>query len=260
MAPSVVDCEAMIAACDAAGVRLMIAYRLHFEEASLQALEKVRDGTIGDPQSFSSVFSHMVKEGDVRTRAVPGGGALFDLGPYCVNAARTLFGEEPVEVFGWQTVREGIDEMTAALLKFSEGRIAQFTVHQGASFVSELRITGTTGDLRLDPAYEYAEGLKEFLTVDEETHQKKFAARDQFAPELIYFAQCLLDGDEPEPSGEEGLCDVRVLSAIVQSAQSGKAVTLAPFERRQHPDPSRQIIKRPPVAKVEPVNAPAPSR
>ncbi len=260
MAPTVEDCVAMMSACSEAGVRLMIAYRLHFEEASLRALEDVRNGAIGAPLSFSSVFSHCVKDDDVRALNVPGGGALFDLGPYCINAARTLFGEEPVEVFGWQVLKNGVDEATTALLKFSGDRIAQFTVHQGASSVQELRITGTAGDLRLDPAYEYKEGLKTFLTVDEETKTKKYAARDQFAPEIIYFAQCLLDGDEPEPSGEEGLCDVRVISAIRMSAQSGKAVTLEPYERRQHPDPSRQIINKPPVPKVQTINAPSPSR
>ncbi len=260
MAPSVEDCLAMMHACDAAGVQLMIAYRLHFEEASLKALETVRDGRLGELSSFSSVFSHDVVRGDVRTQQVPGAGALFDLGPYCVNAARTLFGDEPTEVFGWQVNDGAVDVMTTALLKFPGDRLAQFTVNQGAAAVSELRIVGSKGDLRLDPAYEYVKGLKEFLTLDEQTKQKSYEARDQFAPELIYFARCLLDGEEPEPSGEEGLCDVRVLTAIVQSASTGKAVPLAPFERKQHLNPDEQLIKKPKVRKVKPVNAPSPSR
>lgn len=260
MAPTVADCEAMMAACEQAGVRLMIAYRLHFEEANLKALEAVREGAIGDLKSFSSQFSHDVKDDDIRAQDLPGAGALFDLGPYCLNAARTLFGDEPIEVFGWQVLKNAVDVTTCALLKFPGDRLAQFTVSQGAAAVEEMRIVGTSGDLRLEPAYEYKKGLKQFLTVDEKTTPTSYPQRDQFAPQLVYFARCLLDGEDPEPNGEEGLCDVRVLAAIVESAQTGRPVTLAPFERSQHPDPAEQIINKPKARKVKPINAPSPSR
>ena len=264
MALSVNDCEAMLDACAVADVKLMIAYRLHFEEANLRAIEAVRDGKIGDPLLFSSVFTHQVKAGDIRARGEAGGGALYDLGPYCVNAARSLFGDEPIEVFAWRIIGRDprfadVDETTTAVLKFPDERMAQFTVGQSASSVSEYRVVGTAGDLRLDPAYEYVGELKEHLTIDEKTRTKTFARRDQFAPELVYFSRCIIDDEEPEPSGEEGMCDVRVLEAIVQSAQSGRPVQLAPFERSNHPDISQEM-KKPPVGKIEPVNAPSPSR
>src|SRR5919204_304134 len=72
-------------------------------------------------------FAHARENSDL------GGGALYDLGTYCVNAARYLFRAEPTEVIGFEVMgRNGhpadVDEMTSALLCFSEGRIAQFTV------------------------------------------------------------------------------------------------------------------------------------
>ena len=257
------DCEAMILACDENDVRLMIAYRLHFEAANLRAIEIVQSGELGEPLFFSSTFGHEVREGDIRTQAELGGGALFDLGIYCVNAARNLFREEPEEVFGVQVGRdprfEQVDETVSALLRFPGGRVAQFTASQNSADVSEFRIIGTRGDLRVDPAYEYYDQLKYHLTVDGKTKVVEFPKSDQFAPELLHFADSILNDQDPEPSGEEGLADVRVLEAIAESTRSSRPVTLEPFVRSTRP--GRELEQRKPaVRKPKVVRAPSPSR
>src|SRR5207237_1034396 len=115
------DCEAMIRAAAAGGVKLMVAYRLHFEEANTQAIELVQAGEIGEPQLFTSTFCLNVKEGNIRLQRDLGGGVLYDLGVYCINAARYLFRDEPEEVLamsaksGEPRFRE-VDEMTSAIL------------------------------------------------------------------------------------------------------------------------------------------------
>lgn len=262
MATSVEDCLAMIRATQAAGVKLMIAYRLHFEEANLRAIELVRAGRIGDPRLLLATLTQQVRPGDVRTRSSEGGGALLDEGPYCVNAARYLFGEEPIEVFGTANVgdprAQGVDETTAALLRFPAGRLALFAVSQAAAGTTQFRVVGTEGDLRVEPAFDYVGERRHFLTVQGKTEENAFPARDQFAPELLYFSQCILDGAEPEPSGEEGLADVRVLVAIQESARQGRPVGLAPFQRTRRPAPD-QLIVRPPVEQPPTVNAPSPT-
>jgi glucose-fructose oxidoreductase len=92
MAVTVADCERMIAAAREHDVRLMIAYRLHFEHVNLKAVGILKDGGIGDAKLFNSTFSMRVRPGDIRTQRVLGGGTLFDIGIYCVNAARSLPG------------------------------------------------------------------------------------------------------------------------------------------------------------------------
>ncbi len=264
MAGTVLDCEAMIAATRAAGVKLMIAYRLHFEEANLTAVERVRQGEIGEPLIFSSVFTQQVRKGDIRTRSDLGGGAIYDMGIYCINAARYLFRAEPVEVFAVQVKgnddRFGdVDRTTTAILTFPGGRIAQFTSSQGAADVDEYRIVGTRGDIRLEPAFAYAKGISEFMTLDGSTHEKSYPRRDQFAPEVVYFSECIVRDVVPEPSGEEGLCDVRILAAIEASARTGERVPLPPFDRKVRP--SRRLeMSMPAVSKVETVHAPSPNR
>jgi predicted dehydrogenase len=254
------ECMAMIRAAERNRIKLMIAYRLHFEEANLKAVELVRSGKLGEPRLFNSVFAMQVREGNIRTEEELGGGTLYDLGIYCINAARYLFQDEPGEVFaasaGGRDARfKEIDEMTSAVLRFPGGRSAVFTSSFGAADASAYRLLGTKGSLRVDPAYEYAMGLKHELTIDGKITRRTFRKRDQFAPELIYFSDCIRKDREPEPSGWEGLADVRVIRALQRSARIGKTVKLRSFARRKRPT-LRQEIKRPAVARPpEPIHA-----
>jgi predicted dehydrogenase len=253
------DCERMIDACHENDVKLMVAYRLHFEEINLKAVELVRRGRIGDPKFFNSSFSMTVKAGDIRTTKALGGGTLYDIGVYCINAARYLFRAEPKEVMAisvnsGKKALEEIDESTGALLRFDGERVAAFVTSFGAADVGSYRIVGTKGQLYVDPAYEYAEGLAYELTVNGKTLRKRIGKRDQFAPELLYFSDCVLKDRQPEPSGEEGLQDVRIVEALYESAETGKAVSIPPFEKTKRPT-GRQRISRPGVDKPELVKA-----
>ena len=69
----------------------------------------------------------------------------------------------------------------------------------------------------------------------------------------------MLEGTEPEPSGEEGLQDVRIVTALYESAEIGTAVQLPPYEPERRPDPAQEI-RRPPVDKPETVNVLEPHR
>ena len=264
MAVTVDECEAMIEACETHRVKLMIAYRLHFEEINLKAVELVRRGRIGEPKFFNSSFSMTVKQGDIRTRKRMGGGTLYDIGVYCINAARYLFRAEPKEVMAI-SVNSGaaklaeIDESTGALLRFFDDkggeRVAAFITSFNAADVASYRIVGTKGQLHVDPAYEYAEGLAYELTVNGRTTRKRIGQRDQFAPQLLYFSDCILKNRMPEPSGREGLQDVRIVQALYESAETGKAVAIPPYEPSKRPTAGQQIVrpavKKPRLVKVE---------
>jgi predicted dehydrogenase len=258
LATTVADCEAMAEACEQAHVKLMVAYRLHFEEANLRAIEAVRSGKLGEPRLFSSVFTHVVRPGDIRERPELGGGATFDLGVYCINAARNLFADEPCSVHAVTRERDGIDDTTTVTLRFSQERLAQFTVSNSIAGISSYRIAGTQGDLRVEPAYEYYDKLEHHLTVDGKTSSTSFGKRDQFAPELEYFSACILDDREPEPGAHEAIADLRVVEAILLSARTGKAVNLPSRPHGRGPS-LEQEDRKPPVSKRTPVHAPSPS-
>ena len=253
MAVTVDECRKMIRACRTAGVKLMVAYRLHFETVNLAAIELAKQGALGDLKYFNSSFSMRVRRGDVRTRQEYGGGTLYDIGVYCINAARNLFRAEPthvsaVSINSGVAALEEIDETTAGTLRFGNDRVATFVTSFNAADVGDYRIVGTKGHVHADPAYEYAEGLSYTVTIDGKATRKKAGKRDQFAPELLYFSDCILNDRMPEPSGEEGMQDVRIVEALYKSARTGKAVSLPPFTDRHRPA-SRQRITRPGVRK-----------
>jgi len=251
MAVTVDECEAMIQAAKDNNVKLMLAYRLHLEEANLQAVETLRSGKIGEPRLFNSVFTQQTVAGNVRLEKAKGGGTLDDIGIYCINAARYLFQAEPIEVFatsannGEERFSE-VDEMTSAILRFPGDRLATFAISFGGAKVSTYQVVGTKGDLRVDSAYGTEGEIKHTLTIDGEKQERSFEAHDQLAAEFVYFSDCILQDKEPEPAGEEGLIDVQIIRALYQSIETGSFVQLDTPDRQQRPT-TKQTIERPPV-------------
>jgi predicted dehydrogenase len=264
MAVTEEECQEMINAAAENKVKLMIAYRLHFEQANLEAIKLARSGKLGNPRMFSSEFAQQVAEGNVRLEPVAkGGGPVYDMGVYCINAARYLFGAEPTEIFATsannrETRFKNCEEMTSVVMRFPDERLASFTCSFGAADISRYTLVGTKGALTADPAYEYASGLKHQVTIGEKTITRRFPKRDQFAAEITYFSDCILRNREPEPSGLEGLADVRVVRAIYESTNQGRAVKLPPFSVSKRPD-AQQEIGKPAHGKPETVNTRSPS-
>jgi predicted dehydrogenase len=264
MAVTEQECEAMIDAAAKTGTKLMIAYRLHFERGNLSAIEAIREGKIGEPRIFNSVFSQQVPAGNTRLRTESGGGPLFDIGIYCINAARYLFRAEPYEAFAFSASAKddrfaSFEEMDGALLRFPDDRLASFTCSFGAAENSKYEVIGTQGTLKMDPAYNMAGDLKCELRVDGKKQKTTFRKRDQFGPELTYFSKCILENINPEPDGVEGMEDVRVINALMESAAKGKPVEIAPMEKKRRPTIDQEIHK--PTSPPPPlVHAQAPSK
>lgn len=240
MAPTEAECMQMIRACEQRRLKLMIAYRLHFQSANLVAIEIARGGELGDPRVFSSTFSMQVRDGNTRVQPRRGAGPLYDLGVYCVNAARYLFQAEPAEVLaiklaGREPRFTSVDEAYAVTLRFPHERVAQFSCSYGAFDRAHYEVIGTEGVLALENAYDYRADMTMQVTSKHGTKTRTFEKRDQVAAEIEYFARCIRDDVEPEPSGWEGLADVRILQAIHQSARFGRAVPIEPIPRPRRP-------------------------
>jgi predicted dehydrogenase len=257
------ECRQVLDAVDSSGIKFMVAYRLHFEAANLAALQAVRSGRLGEPRFFSSDFSFQVEPGNIRLRRETGGGTLYDIGIYCINAARTLFEAEPQEVAAFVARAQDerfaeVEEMASCLLRFPGERLATFTASFGAAATASYRVVGTKGDLCVDQAYEFEAPITHELTVKDRTRKRTFPRKGQFAAEYIYFSDCILDDEEPEPSALEGLADVRVIEALYSSAREGRPVKLPAFDRERRVEPGQRIA-RPASRTPELVHADDPS-
>jgi predicted dehydrogenase len=226
MATNVAEAQAMIAACKAANVKLMIAYRCHYEPTNLKAVKLIRDGALGTVQAIESTFGFNIAPGEWRTdKKLAGGGPLFDVGIYSLNACRYLTGEEPEHISAYSSVidHDGrfneVEENVSWTMRFPSGIVASCNTTYGAPMDGFFRVHGSKGWLEVNPAFIY-EGLRltgEFsgTKVDEPN-----PARDpsHFQAEAEHFSNCVQNGLEPTSPGEEGLRDMRYITEIYRSA------------------------------------------
>lgn len=256
-------CQQILDAQRASKAKLMVAYRLHFEPGTVAALERVRKGELGTVHLFTSTFAQMVDPANHRAKT-EAAGPVLDMGPYPVNAARNLFGAEPIEVaaFGTRHAEAGLgdfDDTVTAILRFPEGRLAQFTVCYYGSAIDSYTLVGTKGTMQVEPGYTYGKSVEHFLNAESKENRTSYKSTDQFGGEMKYFSQCILHGLDPEPDAEEGLADVRVLEAIDRALKTGQVQKLLPFARSKRIDPD-QVVRLGAVKPPETVHAAGPEK
>ncbi len=245
MAISVAECERMMTAAKKTGAKLMIAYRLHFEPGTLKLIQSVRDGKIGAVRFFNSSFSQQISGQNHRAKHGFWAGPVPDMGTYPVNEVRNVFGAEPIEVFAMgvctdperftDTNGKPFEDTVSVVMKFEGARMGAFTLTYNGGDVDDCRVVGNKGDVFSDPAYQVGMAMKHVTTVNKEKSSESFKKTDHFGGELKYFSECILKDVQPEPDGEEGMLDVRVLAAIEQSLLTGQVQKLAPYTRTRRP-------------------------
>ncbi len=268
MAVSVAECEQMIAAGERSGAKLMVAYRLHFEPGTLKAIERIREGEIGTVRFFNSSFSQQVSGQNHRAKHGFWAGPVPDMGPYPLNMVRNVFGAEPVEVaaLGVNTDPERFADESgtpfadtvAVTLKFPDERVASFSVSYSGGDVDEYRVVGSKGDLYSNPAYQVGTSIEHELTVEKKKSTHTFQTTDHFGGEMKYFSECILNNSQPEPDGEEGMLDVRVLEAVEKALATEQVQHLPLYTRKRRPDP-KQVQTLSKVKEPELVGAHKPS-
>jgi predicted dehydrogenase len=264
LAFSVADARAIVNACQKHKVRLMTAYRLHFEEGNLAAIEAAHSGKIGEARLFTSVHTMQVEPDNIRVDLSLGGGPLEDIGIYCLNAARYIFRAEPEEVTAFairgkdQRFKE-VPEAVSATLRFPKDRLATFLCGFGQTKVSEYQVIGTEGVLKMNPAFTWHGDIEQTIVHKDKSQTKTFKHRDQIAAEIVYFSDCIRQNKEPEPSGQEGLLDVRIIDALRRSYLEHRTIKLPPLAKKRRPHRG-QSIKRGPPRKPAALKAPPPSK
>ena len=258
--------RAIQSAAEASTAKLMVAYRLHFEPGTLDAIAKIRAGELGEIVAFTSCFGQMLDPANHRAKHGLDAGPLFDMGPYPINAIRYLFGAEPVAVEHAVATRQpdsgfgDLDDTVAVTLRMPGDRIASFTVSYYLNRIDSLIVAGTKGSIQMSPAFGFGEGIAQVATIGDKQISKTFKVTDQFGGEMRYFSDCILNDRDPEPDAEEGLADLRVIEGVVRALNTGQRQILPPFERSRRIDTKTQVETLSSVTKPGDVNASNPSR
>ncbi len=267
MEVSTAKCQEILDAARTSSAKLMVAYRLHLEPATLDTIAKVRSGKIGEVHTFASNFAQPLDPGNHRAHAGKLAGPVLDMGPYPVNAARYIFSDEPTEVVsavGVNHPETGFDQnfpdTVAVTLRFPKNRLAQFNLSYFGGPVNSFVAIGPKGSIMLDPSYMFGKPLEQTLALGDDKDKTSFKNTDHFGGEMKYFSDCILNNTEVEPDGEEGFADVRVLEGIQQALESGKSVTLPPFTRSKRINTDTQVVKLGAVSTPELVDARNPAK
>jgi predicted dehydrogenase len=226
MSTNVADAERMIAACKAANVKLMIAYRCHYEPTNLKAVKLIRDGALGQVLAIESAFGFNIDKGEWRIdKNLAGGGPVFDVGIYSLNACRYLTGEEPAHISAYASTidHDGrfneVEENVSWIMKFPSGIVASCNTTYGAGMEGFYRVHGSKGGLQVDEAFSYS-GLRLRAAFSGTKLDELNPAHDpsHFQAEAEHFSHCIQNGLEAKSPGEEGLRDMRYIAEIYRSA------------------------------------------
>jgi predicted dehydrogenase len=220
--------QQIVDACRKAGVQLGVGYRLQFEPNNLECVRLAREKVLGDVRVIDANFGFAI--GDPNQwrlkRDLAGGGALLDVGIYCLQTTRMLTGEDPVWISAAETKTDPVkfkevDETISWTMKFPSGVITNCVSTYAANGLAGFRAATTRGWFGLDPAYFY-NGNRGRRSDGPEIN---IPVADQFATELDDFADCIIHKRQTKVSGEMGVADVKYLMAVYESIKKGRPVT-----------------------------------
>jgi predicted dehydrogenase len=217
--------------CVARGVVWMEAFMYRFHPQWQVVFDRLRSGAIGDLRHIRSIFTFTVSSPEnVRRRPELGGGSLYDVGYYCVNAARWAAGREPVAVTAAMTLGpEGVDEEFNGLLDFGGGLTAAIASSFTQPYRHEVELFGTLGRIRIPTAF--VNGSEPLVVeVQDATgawEQIHVPGDDEYRLELEDFAACVRSGRQPQVvSHEDTLANMAAIDALYEAARSGRRIEL----------------------------------
>lgn len=231
MSVTVKEAEEMIAACKKANVKLYIGYRLHFEPYTRELIRLRKSGELGKILHVNTYDGFKI--GDPKQwrlkKALAGGGAMMDVGIYCINGARYATGEEPIWVSAEETKTDPVkfkevDETITWQMGFPSGAIASCVTTYNFNNLERLYVIGEKGYVELSPAFGYG-------PIKGRTNRGEMSwdtTKMHQTWQMDGLADCILNGKpDPNMTGEEGLKDMKVIEAIYKSiAAGGKKVSL----------------------------------
>ncbi|HEY4358933.1 MAG TPA: Gfo/Idh/MocA family oxidoreductase [Acidobacteriaceae bacterium] len=225
MATTPDECRAMIAACKAANVKLMIAYRMQYEPLHLKAKELIASGALGRIATIEGSFGFPIQPNVWRlTKKLAGGGPLVDVGIYPLNAIRFLMGEEPAAYTAMASTTDTasgrfkeVEESMVWTMKLPSGALATCSTSYGASLPGFLEIHGEKGVLDFQNAFGNG-GVHLVGSGSAKMDESSPRVATQLRLEAEHLAECMHNNTTPRSPGEEGLRDHLIFAQLYKAA------------------------------------------
>jgi predicted dehydrogenase len=226
LAMSAAQAAEMAAAADTAGVKLAEAFMYRHHPSWVEALQLVRTGAIGDLQAVQSWFSYFNDDpADIRNRLENGGGAVMDIGCYCIHLSRLLFGAEPTSIQAAvrRDAQLGIDTLSSAVLTFPGDGQATFTCSTRAEPDQRVHIVGDRGRIEIEVPFNIPPDRETRISITAggdpplapDTEVRSFLAADAYTIQAELFAQAILDDVDLPTSLDDAIANLRVIEAVL---------------------------------------------
>ena len=219
------DVERAFDVADRTGLLLTEAFMYRHNPQTVRLQELVDRGAIGPLLAVRAAFSFTLSDrAYIRLSSDLDGGALMDVGCYCVSGSRLLAGE-PERVFGAASTESGVDVVFAGTMSFPGDVVAQFDCGLRLPLRDELEVIGTEGSIFLDDPWHCRKPVLE-LRRDTGVEEIVLAPVDSYRLELENLAGAIQGRGEPLLGRDDALGQARTIDALYRSAETGEAVAL----------------------------------
>jgi len=227
---TVAEAESLLDVRRRTGVKIGEAFMIRSFAQWLRAQELIRDGRIGDLRAVSGFFSYYnVDPSNIRNKLESGGGALYDIGCYCIQAARAGFGKLPHRVVGLidRDPAYGTDRLTSALLDFGSGQ-STFTCSTQLIPYQRVQFFGTHGRIEIEIPFNAPKDRHTRIFIDETGDifgkgivTEEFPIADQYTAQGDAFSRAILEDTEVPVPLEDAIANMKVIEGIFNSAKTG---------------------------------------
>lgn len=225
------EAKSLLAVRDRTGINIGEAFMIRSHPQWLRTRQLIEEGRIGTLRAVVAAFSYYnVDPANIRNQLECGGGALYDIGCYCIQASRYGFGQEPTRVVGHidRDPQLGTDRLTSAVLDFPGGH-AIFTCSTQMIPYQRVQFLGTKGRIEIEIPFNAPPDRPTRIFVDATgdltssgISTETFAVVDQYTLQGDAFSKAILDGTSVPVPLEEGIANMAVIEAIFNSAKFGQ--------------------------------------
>jgi len=204
-------------------LKVMEAFMYRFHPQWQKTLDLVNNGSIGEVQTIHTFFSYYnVDPENIRNRVDAGGGALMDIGCYCISFPRFLLGREPVRVSGIMDADPFMktDRISTGILDFSDGITSSFSCSTQLMPYQRTQVLGTEGRIEIEiPVNAPPDKVtKIWLHKKDKSEEITFETVDQYTLQAEYFSQAILENSPVPIPLEDALNNMKVIDAFRRSS------------------------------------------
>jgi xylose dehydrogenase (NAD/NADP) len=230
------DVQEMVEACEQQNVLFMEAFMYQFQPQHTRVKEVIASGEIGEVRHIRSTFTFKLdfekNQHNIRLNPELGGGSMWDVGSYCIHAARFLLGQEPTEVFVTGNIHPTfkVDTKVTGILSFPKGVTVSFDCSFEQPMTDQYVVEGTKGTITVPYAFRSDrrhESIGEIIIKNENgEHRTEAFSGNQYELQVEHFSSCIIENQKPMYTGQQTINNIKVIEACYQSLHKGVPVQL----------------------------------